>query len=90
MDAAAIVFNLEYKGFVSDGDRKTITQNMDAKQQNQILHAQLMKKCTTKALMDVCDIITAVEGNAKMTKLGEDIKKELEKGIVCCTISSFL
>ena len=84
MDAIAIVFDLMYCGIISHGDQKTITQNVDDKLQNQILHAQLMKKCTTKALMDVCDKITAVEGNPKMKKLGDDMKKELEKGVICC------
>ena len=84
MDAAAIVHNLQYCSIISHGDQKTITQNMDVHQQNQILHAQLMKNCTTEALMNVCDMITAVEGNPKMRKLGNDMKKELKKGIMCC------
>ena len=92
MDASVIVYNLEHHSLISDGDRKMLTKNMDAMQQNQILHAQLKNKCTTKALMDVCDIITAVKGNPKMIKLGEDMKKRLEKGIIfaqlaaCCNL----
>ena len=77
MDANAIVMDLEYRGLISNGDRRTITQESDPSRQNQILHARLMMKCTVTALQDVCDIITMVKSNPRMRYLGQDMKTEL-------------
>ena len=82
MNANAIVFELEHHGIITNGDQRAIKQEMDAIQQNQHLHACLKKTCTVNALMVVCDIITMVKGNPKMKSLGEDIKTELEKGLM--------
>ena len=81
MDANAIVMELRYRGLISNGDQRTITQESDPSRQNQILHARLMMKCTVRALQDVCDIITAVKGNPRMRSMGQDMKTELEKGL---------
>ena len=83
MDANAIVMELEHHGIISNGDRQAIKQEMDASLQNQLLHACLKKTCTVKALLDVCDIITKVKGNPKLIALGQDMKTELEKGVLC-------
>ena len=82
MDANAIVMELEYFEIISNGDQTTIWQNKHKTQQNQYLHACLMRTCTMKALMSVCHIITKVKGNPKMQSLGNDMKTELEKGHV--------
>ena len=85
VDAPAIVFELEHQGIISNGDRRMISLNLDRTQQNQCLHACLKKTCTMKTLMDVCDIVIAVQGNPRMNLLGEDLKWELfqEKGMCC-------
>ena len=81
IDANAIVLELEHCGIISNGDQTDIRQKTNPTQQNQLLHACLKKKCTVKALMIVCDIITKVKGNPKLKSLGEDMKTELEKGL---------
>ena len=83
MDATAIVLELEHRGVISNGDQLMISLTKDATQQNQLLHACLKKKCTAKALTDVCDIITKVKGNPKMKSFGVDMKMEWEKGVCC-------
>lgn len=82
VDATAIVLELEHRHIISNGDRNTVSQNMDATQQAQLLHACLKKTCDMKALTDVCDIIAKVNGNPKMKSLGEDMKTELGKRCV--------
>ena len=77
MDANAIVHDLKHQGIIGDGDVTTITRNPDARQQNQYLHACLLKKCTEDALRKVCEIIIAVQGNPAMKALGEDMKSML-------------
>ena len=91
VDASTIVLELEHRGIISDGDQKTIRQEMNATVQAQLLHACLKKTCDAKALMDVCDIIATVKGNPRMKSFGEHMKTEWVKGVcwyspwyVCC------
>lgn len=65
------------KDIIAEGDVNAVNQRKDPTQQNQYLHAHLVKTCDDEALRDVCDIIIAVRGNRKMKKLGEDMKGEL-------------
>ena len=74
MDAIAIVYDLQYKGIIDDGDLVKITKPADPTVQNQILYKCLEKKCTDEALMTVCDKIIAAPGNPKMKALGKDMK----------------
>ena len=82
MDANAIVHDLKHQDIIGDGDLTTITRNPDARQQNQYLHACLLKKCTEDALRKMCGIIIDVQGNPRMKALGEDMKSMLEGK--CC------
>ncbi len=58
VDASAIVIELEHRGIISDGDQKTIRQEVNATLQTQLLHACLKKTCNAKAL--------TVKGNLRM------------------------
>ena len=79
-----VVYDLEHANIISDGDVKRIERNSDATQQNQILHRCLKRSCDEKALMEVCDMMIAVRGNRRMNTLGNDMRHQLEKGIVDC------
>ena len=81
VDASTIVLELEHRGIISDGDQKTIRQEVNATLQAQLLHACLKKTCDTEALMDVCDIIAMVKGNQRMKSFGSHLKTEWEKGV---------
>ena len=84
VDANAIVHELVHQGIIGDGDSKSIMKNTDAPQQNQYLHACLLRTCDEEALMSVCEIIIAVKGNPKMRGLGKEMKSMLEgKWCVC-------
>ena len=87
VDAAAIVRELEYQGIISDGVRKEVAGASGRKVQNQILHAHLVRTCTKEALMNVSEVISAVEGNPVMRALGADMKSMLkgECGVFMCT-----
>ena len=82
VDASTIVLELEHRGIISDGDQKTIRQEVKATLQAQLLHACLKKTCDAKALTDVCDIIATVKGNPRMKSFGEHMKMEWEKGVL--------
>ena len=82
VDASTIVLELEHRGIISDGDQKTIRQEVKATLQAQLLHACLKKTCDAKALTDVCDIIATVKGNPRMKSFGEHMKTEWEKGVL--------
>lgn len=84
MDSNAIVHDLKHEGIINDGDLKEVTRNPDATQQNHLLYACLEKKCTEKALMTVCDRISAVQGNPRMRELGENMKSKLEGKCCVC------
>ena len=47
---------------------------------NEILHDHLMETSTSAALRTVCDVAIKTHGHPKMKRLGEDIKRRLEKG----------
>ena len=73
----AIKYELKRKDIISDAEVKRISDTSSRKEQGQLLHDHLQRTCTAKALIDVCDIISAVEGNPRMKKLGEDMKRQL-------------
>ena len=86
VDANAIVLELKHKNIIADGDEREVSQKHDKTQQNQILQDRLRQKCTNKALMTVCEVLTDVRGNPKMSALGADMKSMLEgKCCVCVT-----
>ena len=78
MDAKTVLHELRHKRIISDGDLTEIKRNPDAKQQNEILHRCLKKSCDEEALMEVCDMMIAVDGNRKMNTLGRKMKCKLE------------
>ena len=82
VDTSTVVFELEHRGIISNGDQKTISRNEDSTQQSLLLHACLKKTCDPKALTNVCDIIATVKGNPRMKSFGENLKTEWEKGVL--------
>ena len=78
--SSAIVFELKHKDVIANGDVEMIERKADVTQQNQYLHECLMRKCTKEALMEVCNVMSAVRGNPKMNALGRDMRRRL-KGI---------
>ena len=86
VDASTIVLELEHRGIISDGDQKTIRQEVNATLQAQLLHVCLKKKCDAKALTNVCDIIAMVKGNPRMKSFGEYMKAEWEKSMCCHSV----
>lgn len=88
MDAKVVALDLKHKDIISDGDVVTIHEMKDKMQQNQFLHGHIKAKCTTEALMKVCDAIISVRGNPKMKKLGKDMKYDLAgKPYYVCSIN---
>ena len=87
VDAAVIVRELEYQGIISDGVQKEVAGASGRTVQNQILHAHLVRTCTKEALVNVSEVISAVEGNPVMRALGADMKSMLkgECGVFMCT-----
>ena len=81
VDASAIALELEQRDIISDGDQKTIRQEVNTTLQAQLLHACLKKTRDPKALMDVCDIIAKVKGNPRMKSFGSHLKTKWEKGV---------
>ena len=78
--SSAIVYELKHKDVIASGDVAMIERKADVTQQNQYLHECLMRKCTKEALMEVCNVMSAVRGNPKMNALGKDMRRHL-KGI---------
>ena len=78
--SSAIVYELKHKDVIASGDVEMIQRNADVTQQNQYLHECLMRKCTKEALMEVCNVMSAVRGNPKMNALGKDMRQRV-KGI---------
>ena len=85
VDATTIVRELEYRGIISDGVQQEVTAASGRVVQSQILHAHLVRRCTKEALLDVCEVMIAVEGNPIMRALGEDMKRALRGK--CCVCS---
>ena len=81
VDASAIALELEQRDIISNGDQKTVRQEVNATLQAQLLHACLKKTCDAAALMDVCDVIFMVKGNRRMKSFGSHLKTEWEKGV---------
>ena len=84
MDASTVVSDFVYHGIISDGVRECIANVYDPRQRNSTLHDCLLKTCTNKALKTTCDIITSVQGNPRMSALGEDMQRKLESGVCTC------
>ena len=80
MDSNAVVLDLLHHNIITEGDQRTITMTMDRTQQNKSLHLYLKEKCTDDAFHLVCDIISGVKGNPKMSALGTAMKQSLQKG----------
>ena len=78
MDANAILYELKHRKIISDGALTEIKRNPDAKQQNEILHTHLKRSCNEEALMEVCDMMIAVDGNRRMNALGQKMKFKLK------------
>ena len=86
MDANAIAHELVHQSIIANGDLTTIMRTPDARQQNEILHACLLKTCDEEALMKVCEIIVG-RGYPTMRALGKDMKSMLQgKCCVCVFI----
>ena len=83
MDSNAVVLDLLHHGIITEGDQRTITMTMDRTQQNKFLHLYL-RKCTEDAFRLVCDIISGVKGNPKMSALGTAMKWRLATGNNVC------
>ena len=78
--SSAIIYELKHKDVIASGDVEMIERNADVTQRNQYLHECLKRKCTKEALMEVCNVMSAVRGNPKMNALGRDMRRRL-KGI---------
>ena len=80
MDSNAVVLDLLHYNIINRGDQRTITRTEDPTEQNKFLHLYLKEKCTEDAFHLVCDIISNVKGNPKMSALGTAMKRSLQKG----------
>ena len=80
MDSNAVVLDLLHHDIINRGDQRTITRTEDPTEQNKFLHLYLKEKCTEDAFHLVCDIISSVKGNPKMSVLGTAMKRRLETG----------
>ena len=81
VDANAVVYVLQKKSIISQGDQAQILRIDSDRQKNQHLHQCLVKKCTSGALIDACKIFIAeAEGNQKMKAFGDSMLKRLEPG----------
>ena len=84
MDANTIIDEFLYKNIIPEGVQQRISKTDGPKQQNEILHAYLVRTCTDEALMRACGIIAAVPGNPKMATLVKDMQRSLESGVCVC------
>ena len=84
MDSNAVVLNFLHHGIINRGDQRTITRTEDPTEQNEFLHLYLKEKCTEDAFHLVCDIISGVKGNPKMSALGTAMKRRLVTGNCVC------
>ena len=88
MDANTVINEFLYKGIIGGGIQQNISRTDCPKQQNEILHACLLRTCTDEALMTACGIIIAVQGNPRMATLGKDMQRSLESGVCACACVS--
>ena len=84
MDSNAVVLNFLHHNIINRGDQRRITKTEDPTEQNEFLHLYLKEKCTENAFHLVCDIISGVKGNPKMSALGTAMKRRLETGNCVC------
>ena len=84
MEANAVVRDLQYYGIIPQGCQVQVSRASGRKEQNQILHQQLIANCTNQALIDACNMFIAEEGYPKMNALGEAMKQSLEAGVCVC------
>ena len=77
IDVDVIKYDLEEKDIIAHAEIRRISEIAHPREQRQYLRDHLQRKCTAAALIDVCNIISAVEGNPRMKKLGEDMKRQL-------------
>ena len=78
VDADAIVHQFEYKKVINDATKTNITQHPGRDQKNGFLYGYLIKYCTETRLLVACEEMIAVKGNAKMNRLGEQMKEKLK------------
>ena len=89
MDSNAVVLDLLHHDIINRGDQRTITRIEDPTEQNKFLHLYLKEKCTEDSFHHVCDIISGVKGNPRMSALGTDMKRRLATGnCVCICVSA--
>ena len=79
MNANAVAHELVYQRIIMNGDLTTIMRTPDTTQQNEYLHACLLRTCDEEALMSVCGIIVE-RGYPTMRTLGQDMKSKLMEG----------
>ena len=84
MDANAVINEFLYMGLIPAGVHQKLTETDCPKQQNELLHACLLRTYTNEALMRACDIISSVRGNPKMSTLGKDMQRRLDSGVCAC------
>ena len=84
MDSNAVVLDLLHHDIINRGDQRTITRTEDPTEQNKFLHLYLKEKCTEDAIHRVCDIISGVKGNPKMSALDTAMKQRLVTGNCVC------
>ena len=84
MDSNAVVLDLLHYDIINRGDQRKITRTEDPTEQNEFLHLYLKEKCTEDAFHLVCDIISSVKGNPKMSALGTAMKRRLVTGNCVC------
>ena len=90
MNANAILSKLVETDFITVDHQTTISQMTNDTEQNEFLFSHFMKTCETEDWMEVCDIISAVQGNKKMKRLGGDMKDMLEKGQCCTCVDMYM
>ena len=84
MDSNTVILDLLHHNIISRGDQRTISRTEDPTEQNKLLHLYLKEKCTEDAFHLVCDIISEVKGNPKMSALGTAMRRRLETGNCVC------
>ena len=81
MDVNMIVMELLDKKIISDGVRERIEKADGPRYRSEILHEHLKRTCTEEAFRRVCAIIGSVQGNPKMSALGNHMQRSLELGV---------
>ena len=81
MDASSVALDLFHHGIIPDGVLESIQNAHGQRNRNSILHEYLLRTCTNESLMTACGIITFVQGNPRMSALGDDMQRRLESGV---------